>query len=640
MRRSSFAYALPVFLALGATGASCNLVLGLDEFIDCPEDPKCKALVGTGGATTTGGTGGSGGVVPDPTCTDGVKNGGESDVDCGGAVCDRCADDKGCSNGGDCESKVCTGGTCIAPSCTDSVENGGETDQDCGGGSCPGCGVDKGCVVDGDCAGGSCVGGVCAATCTDGVKDGDESDVDCGGATCGKCGIDDGCGTGVDCETGVCQGLKCVSYHVWSKQFGDSAGQSGNAVASDPLGNTYLFSSVSGTTDFGGGPIATSGATAVAKFGPTGTHIWSKAFNTGVSIRNAAADLNGNVFFSGTAANGTDLGGGALSGLGSLNLFVAKLSTGGTHVFSKMFPLGKDASLAVNKLITGFVVVGSVFGTNLDFGCGNLPAVGAGDIAIARFGFQNNCTWSKRFGNMSTDPNSASAITVDEADNIFVAGKFVDTLDFGCGAVTSAPGVFGDIFVTKFDSSGTCVWTKSFTDPMNGGNGDYALRGISVDSMGRIALAGHFGGSLAFGSITLVAQGTYDIFAAQLDGSGAVTWAKSFGLPGSYNTLSAFAAATDGHIALAGAVVPGTDFGGGPLPTGEAFTAELDANGSHVWSRDFLSVDASSVNGLAYAGANNLVVTGGFLGQIDFGGPQTMTTMGGFDIFLAKLLLP
>jgi hypothetical protein len=74
-----------------------------------------------------------------PTCTDGIKNGSETGVDCGG-TCPACA-----------------------PTCTDGVKNGSETGVDCGG-TCP----------------------VCAPTCTDGIKNGMETGIDCGG-TCPAC---------------------------------------------------------------------------------------------------------------------------------------------------------------------------------------------------------------------------------------------------------------------------------------------------------------------------------------------------------------------------------------------------------------------------------------------------------------------
>ena len=73
-----------------------------------------------------------------PSCTDGVKNGSESDVDCGGPDCAPCADGRACGGDNDCRSRVCTGLVCQTPSCSDGFANGDETGVDCGG-SCPPC---------------------------------------------------------------------------------------------------------------------------------------------------------------------------------------------------------------------------------------------------------------------------------------------------------------------------------------------------------------------------------------------------------------------------------------------------------------------------------------------------------------------
>lgn len=50
-----------------------------------------------------------------PTCSDGIQNGDETGVDCGGSVCPAC------------------------PSCNDGIQNGDETGIDCGGSTCPPC---------------------------------------------------------------------------------------------------------------------------------------------------------------------------------------------------------------------------------------------------------------------------------------------------------------------------------------------------------------------------------------------------------------------------------------------------------------------------------------------------------------------
>jgi beta-glucosidase len=49
------------------------------------------------------------------------------------------------------------------PTCTDSMKNGAETDTDCGGGTCPDCVDGRVCLVSGDCTGNNCVSGTCCS---------------------------------------------------------------------------------------------------------------------------------------------------------------------------------------------------------------------------------------------------------------------------------------------------------------------------------------------------------------------------------------------------------------------------------------------------------------------------------------------
>jgi hypothetical protein len=122
-----------------------------------------------------------------PTCTDTVKNGTESDKDCGGFACPKCPEGNGCGANEDCVSGVCGGGApkeCQAPSCTDGVHNGDELAVDCGGSSCQAGSCDDGepCGTAIDCQSGVCTGLVCQTpTCSDGVKNSTEEGTDCGG---------------------------------------------------------------------------------------------------------------------------------------------------------------------------------------------------------------------------------------------------------------------------------------------------------------------------------------------------------------------------------------------------------------------------------------------------------------------------
>jgi hypothetical protein len=138
------------------------------------------------------------------TCTDTVKNGTETDVDCGGLGCPPCASGQMCVVGSDCQTSLCSGGVCQGPTCSDGVKNGTETGIDCGG-TCSGCPAGGMCIVSADCLSGVCSGGVCAApVCTDGVKNGTETDVDCGGGCPSPCADGLACVAGSDCASGVC----------------------------------------------------------------------------------------------------------------------------------------------------------------------------------------------------------------------------------------------------------------------------------------------------------------------------------------------------------------------------------------------------------------------------------------------------
>jgi len=168
----------------------------------CKVGGDCTSLVCTAGACAA------------RTCTDKVENGSETDVDCGGAdsLCPACAPSKTCLVGADCQSGNCMGGLCQAPTCTDGIKNGSETDVDCGSTSCPACAAGKACAVAKDCESQVCPAAakLCAApSCTDAVSNGTETDVDCGG-TCAaaptgrKCADGKKCGGGGDCASGVC----------------------------------------------------------------------------------------------------------------------------------------------------------------------------------------------------------------------------------------------------------------------------------------------------------------------------------------------------------------------------------------------------------------------------------------------------
>ena len=79
----------------------------------------------------------NGNCINEPSCSNGLQDGLESDVDCGGPNCSTCVTGGSCTVTTDCESGVCVENLCAAPTCNDNVQNQDETGVDTGGQCAP-----------------------------------------------------------------------------------------------------------------------------------------------------------------------------------------------------------------------------------------------------------------------------------------------------------------------------------------------------------------------------------------------------------------------------------------------------------------------------------------------------------------------
>ncbi len=231
MARSVF-FAVGMILVVGLSScgrtATCadGLHNGQEEGVDCG---------GTCGACEV-----------EATCDDGARNGNETDLDCGGS-CEPCEVFEGCITGADCVESVCDGGTCRAATCDDEVPNGAESDEDCGGDDCEPCEAGKQCFERSDCVDRVCDDGECQEPeCDDDVKNGTESDEDCGGE-CDPCGPGKTCVELADCAASTCINEVCELAVVVR----------GTTKASEALVGVYVGQSIV-RLDFAAAPTATN----------------------------------------------------------------------------------------------------------------------------------------------------------------------------------------------------------------------------------------------------------------------------------------------------------------------------------------------------------------------------------------------
>ncbi len=207
---------------------------------DCPDCPTCDDGIHNGAET---GVDCGGPDCPDcPNCSDGVQNGAETGVDCGGPDCPDCPTcsdgvQNGAETGVDCGGPDCPD----CPTCGDGIQNGAETGVDCGGPDCPDCptcgdGIQNGAETGVDCGGPDCPD---CPTCGDGIQNGAETGVDCGGPDCPDCpscsdGVQNGAETGVDCGGPDCPDCPVDPTCDDGIQNGDETGIDCGGSACDP----------------------------------------------------------------------------------------------------------------------------------------------------------------------------------------------------------------------------------------------------------------------------------------------------------------------------------------------------------------------------------------------------------------------
>jgi hypothetical protein len=215
----------------GETGTDC----GGSALTKCPTGQGCVATTDCDAAKCDVG---ATNLCLAPSHTDGVKNLGETGTDCGGAASTKCPTGQGCVATSDCDLAKCDVGAtnlCLAPAHDDGIKNLGETGIDCGGAAAPAkkCPTGQGCAGDGDCNNVLCKVLVCdSPRSNDHLTNGTETDEDCGGGAptnAPGCAVGLTCALDADCGSKACFGTKCVeSVSCKTDHGGNTCGPNGN----------------------------------------------------------------------------------------------------------------------------------------------------------------------------------------------------------------------------------------------------------------------------------------------------------------------------------------------------------------------------------------------------------------------------
>ncbi|MFA5819915.1 MAG: SBBP repeat-containing protein [Bacteroidales bacterium] len=437
---------------------------------------------------------------------------------------------------------------------------------------------------------------------------------------------------------------------LWAKSAGGTNYDYAYSVAVDDSGNTYVagyfynstitFDSTT-LTNAGGGDIF------LAKYDASGNVQWAKSaggtnYDCAYSV---AVDDSGNTYIVGGFSSPTlSFGSDTLTNAGYSDIFLAKYDANGNVLWAKSAGgTNYDCAYSVAVDDSGNTYLAGYFQSpTIIFGSDTLTNVGSWDIFLAKYDANGNVLWAKSAGGTNSD--CAYSVAVDALGNIYVAGYFCSpTITFGSTTFTNAgPAGYSDIFLAKYDTSGNVQWAKS----AGGTNYDCAYS-VAVDSSGNIFVTGGFESpTLSFGSTILTnadnTGNTDDIFLAKYAPNGNVLWAKSAGGV-DYDYATSVAVDASGNTYMAGSFCsPTLSFGSTTLTNASAgfwdiFLTKYDANGNVLWAKSTGGADEDDAYSVAVDASGNTYMAGAFDGFFITFGSTTLTNVGGYDIFIAKL---
>ncbi len=311
---------------------------------------------------------------------------------------------------------------------------------------------------------------------------------------------------------------------IWAKTFGGVGIESCRDMNLDAFGNLLITGVYQGTSDFdpNGGVInmtSTGGFDAfILKLDVMGNHVWSKSIQSLNSnyINQVIVDYSGNInvigYFQGIADFDPSSATFNMTTIGNKSVFFAKYSPQGQFINAEMiggsgFETGK--AIAVD-LQNNIYITGDFRGV-VDFDpSGNqhfVTSAGVRDMFVAKYTPNGDFLWADRIG--GTGEDQASAITIDNNNDVFVAGYFNDNMTLSNSKSYVSAGST-DIILGRYNAQGVLKHAVSY----GGGNGDEAI-GLVANNNGDIYNIGWIQGVSTFGSTTLNSAGDRDIYIAR-----------------------------------------------------------------------------------------------------------------------------
>ncbi len=394
------------------------------------------------------------------------------------------------------------------------------------------------------------------------------------------------------------------SVRVWGTYYGGSGGDFVRHTTTDESGNIYICGQTTSTSTL----IATSGAhqtilggaddSFLVKFDSLGNRLWATYYggSGGEQGHSCATDLNKNIFLCGVTSSST----------------TAAIASGGHQ---------------------------------LTYG-------GASDEFLVKFDSAGFRQWGTYYGGTGNESGYASCAT-DLLGNIYLTGSTGTSTSTIIATTGSHQSVYAgsiDGFVTKFDASGSRLWSTYY-----GGPGGESIYSCKTDGAGNIIFGGYTDTNTGTGIATTGSHqstyggGGFDAFLVKLNSSGVRQWGTYYG---SNTVETGYSCAVDlyNNIYLLGTcqnstgtivATPGSHqsiYGGGTYDT---YLAKFNSSGIRQWatfyggiSDEYAEECTTDIFGNVFICGYTPTATGTIIATAN--GYQPSYAGGGADGFLVK----
>ena len=410
-----------------------------------------------------------------------------------------------------------------------------------------------------------------------------------------------------------------ITSFSWVDRQGAGNTDGTYAVAADGNGYTYICGTFSGMVNFGGVTLTSTGTSDafVAKCTPLGVLVWAKKLGS-INAATATAvtiDAKRNVYITGFT-NDTAI---SPPSTNVNRVFIARYDSNGVQQWLIKCKGRGNASgnaLALSPSGSSLYITGSVIDSMNMGGLGLTPSTYS-SIFLARIdqsGTQSGTVlWLKKSasGSYSATTDAGRSICVDGKENVYVAGTYLDTINFGGIRLPGSRVAPGSAVIVSYDSASKVRWVRNYS------------------ALGSVA------SSICYAEGAFYATGPL-VIAMKFEADASVDKV----LTNNGNTLGSQIVATDGAggVFVAGPLTTSMDIGSVKLVNFSAslYFLKLDTSLTGQWVTNTTQGTITNI-GLAADTSGHRFISGTFLDSIRLGGLVIGTSSSKPDGFLTML---